>query len=97
MEYHIVYWRDIPAQVIVKQGRKTVRRKLPEYFEQAIDAIAMRMNLKDSDSYLEQWRRGDPVPSDVTDPEALADEVTESILNQFTPEILKEKVKSAGG
>ncbi len=95
MEYHIVYWRDIPAQIIVKQGRKTVRRKLPERFEQAIDAIAMRMNLKDSDSYLEQWRRGTPVPSDATDPEILADEITERVLAEFTPEVLKERVKSA--
>ncbi|MEZ5826402.1 MAG: virulence factor, partial [Geminicoccaceae bacterium] len=33
----IVFWRDIPAQVIVKAGRKTARRQLPERFEQSID------------------------------------------------------------
>ena len=35
----IVYWRDIPAQVIVKAGRRSVaKRELPVRFMQAIDA-----------------------------------------------------------
>ena len=38
----VVYWRDIPAQVIVKAGRKTAKRQLSERFEQAIDRAAMR-------------------------------------------------------
>ena len=28
----IVYWRDMPAQVIVKQGRTSAKRELPERF-----------------------------------------------------------------
>ena len=58
----VVYWRDIPAQVIVKAGRKTAKRQLPERFEQAIDRAAMRAKLTGTDAYLEQWRRADPVP-----------------------------------
>ena len=27
----VVYWRDIPAQVIVKQGRQSAKRQLDEY------------------------------------------------------------------
>jgi len=57
----IVYWRDIPAQVIVRAGRKTAQRQLPERFEQAIDRAAMRAKLTGTDAYLAQWRRGDPV------------------------------------
>jgi len=33
----IVYWRDIPAQVIVGKGRRGAKKQLPERFEQAID------------------------------------------------------------
>ena len=29
----LVMWRDIPAQVIVKQGRKAVKQPLSERFE----------------------------------------------------------------
>ena len=57
----VVYWRDIPAQVIVKRGRATAKRQLAERFEQAIDRAAMRANLRDTDSYLAEWRRAEPV------------------------------------
>jgi hypothetical protein len=58
----VVYWRDIPAQVIVRQGRKTARRQLSERFEKAIDRAAMRSGARDTDAYLAEWRRADPVP-----------------------------------
>ena len=53
-ELTVVFWRDIPAQVIVKAGRKTARRQLSERFEQAIDRAAMRGKLTGTDAYLEQ-------------------------------------------
>ncbi len=56
----IVYWRDIPAQVIVKAGRKNAKIQLTERFEKAIDRAAMRAKLHGSDAYLEEWRRGTP-------------------------------------
>ena len=37
----IVYWRDIPAQVIVRRGRVSAKRELPERFVHAIDRAAM--------------------------------------------------------
>ena len=48
----IVFWRDIPAQVIVKIGREAAKRQLDERFEKAIDRAAMRAKLRDTDSYL---------------------------------------------
>jgi hypothetical protein len=57
----VVYWRDIPAQVIVKRGRVTAKRQLTERFEKAIDRAAMRANLRDTDSYLAEWRRAAPL------------------------------------
>src|SRR5215813_6778411 len=56
----VVYWRDIPAQVIVKKGRDTAKVQLNERFEKAIDRAAMRANLRDTDSYLAEWRRAAP-------------------------------------
>ena len=57
----VVYWRDIPAQVIVKAGRQTAKRQLDVRFEKAIDRAAMKAKLRDTDSYLAEWRRGEPV------------------------------------
>ncbi|MBC6405346.1 MAG: virulence factor [Rhodospirillales bacterium] len=58
----IVYWRDIPAQVIIKARRKTAKVQLTERFEKAIDRAAMRAKLRDTDSYLAHWRRAEPEP-----------------------------------
>ncbi|MGH1577094.1 virulence factor [Planktotalea sp.] len=60
----IVYWRDIPAQVIVGKGRRGSKRQLEERFEQAIDRAAMKVNAKDADAYLAEWRKADPYPLD---------------------------------
>lgn len=56
----ILYWRDIPAQVVVKAGRRNAKRVLDERFEKAIDRAAMRAKLRDTDSYLAEWRRSAP-------------------------------------
>ncbi len=57
----IVYWRDIPAQVIVGKGRRGAKIQLSERFEQAIDRAAMKVGAKDADAYLSEWRKADPV------------------------------------
>ncbi|MBE1295241.1 virulence factor [Phycobacter azelaicus] len=71
----IVYWRDIPAQVIVGKGRRGAKRQLEERFEQAIDRAAMKVNAKDADAYLAEWRKAAPFqvegdPKDVAEAEA---------------------------
>jgi hypothetical protein len=53
----IVYWRDIPAQVIVGKGRRGAKVQLPERFEQAIDRAAMKLGATDTDAYLAEWRK----------------------------------------
>ena len=57
----LVYWRDIPAQVIVGKGRRGAKRQLEERFEQAIDRAAMKVNAKDADAYLAEWRKAEPL------------------------------------
>ena len=57
VDVFIVYWRDIPAQVIVGKGRKSAKVPLPERFEQAIDRTAMKTGADDTDSYLAEWRK----------------------------------------
>ncbi len=55
----IVFWRDIPAQVIVGKGRRGAKVQLPERFEQAIDRCAMKIGARDADAYLAEWRKAD--------------------------------------
>ena len=69
-EVTIVYWRDMPAQVIVGRGRKAAKRPLPERFEQAIDRAAMAAGAAGTDLYLEGFRKADPFTVDAPDADA---------------------------
>ena len=63
----VVYWRDIPAQVIVGKGRRAVKIQLTERFEQAIDRAAMKSGAAGTDDYLADWRKADPYVIDGDD------------------------------
>jgi hypothetical protein len=91
----VVYWRHIPAQVIVKQGRQAAKRQLPVRFEMAIDRAAMRANLRDTDSYLAEWRRADPVACG-DDLEAEAAAAATRLDTEFPDERLNRLVMNGG-
>ena len=94
-EIILVYWRDIPAQVIVKAGRKTARRQLSDRFQTAIDRAAMRAKMRDTDSYLEQWRRTEPVAcGDELEREAA--KAAERLETDFTDARLEQLVIAGG-
>ncbi len=92
----IVYWRDMPAQVIVKAGRKNAKRQLPERFEQAIDRAAMKSGAASTDDYLAAWRRGDPYEAEGTDLEAIVEAEAARIDTQYDQEALKTLIASNG-
>ncbi len=91
----IVYWRDIPAQVIVKIGRRAAKRQLSERFEKAIDRAAMRAKLRDTDSYLSEWRRA--APADCGDDlEAEATAAADRLETDYTEDRLRALVDAGG-
>ncbi len=91
----VVYWRDIPAQVIVKQGRTAAKRQLPERFEQAIDRCAMKVGARDTDAYLAEWRRGEPVQVEGDMEQAVAAEATR-LETEFDGERIKALIANDG-
>ena len=91
----IVYWRDIPAQVIVKAGRKAAKRELPERFVQAIDRCAMRVGARDTDAYLAEWRRGAKEPCG-DDLEAEADAAFAGLERDYGGDRLRQLVDNGG-
>ena len=80
----IVYWRDIPAQVIVKKGRQNAKRELPLRFTEAIDMCAMRTGAGETDDYLAEWRKADPIPVG-DDLEAEADKALADYRREIRP------------
>lgn len=91
----IVYWRDIPAQIIVGQGRRSVRQVLPERFEQAIDRCAMRTGAHDSEAYLAGWRKAPAYHADGAEA-ALAAEAVAAIEQELDPARLRALVDNDG-
>ncbi len=91
----VVYWRDIPAQVIVGKGRRGAKRPLPERFEQAIDRCAMRVGARDTDAYLAEWRKGAPYPLD-GDPEEIATAEAMRIEAEYDTDRIKALIDKDG-
>lgn len=90
----IVMWRDIPAQVIVKQGRTSAKRPLEERFEKAVDKAAMRSGLYGSDGYLSEWRRDTTSCGD--DLEAVLEATVSQLEAEYTDERLAVLVAAGG-
>lgn len=85
----IVYWRDIPAQVIVGKGRRGAKKQLTERFEQAIDRAAMKIGAADTDAYLAEWRKAAPYQMDGTPAD-----IVEAEAARLEAEFDQEKIKA---
>lgn len=97
MRLEIIYWRDIPAQGILRAGRKKFGIALSTRFEQAIDRCAMITGLKESTDYLAQWRRS---PGEIwrgtTELPAALEEVRAMLEAQYPDERLHLLIKQQG-
>ncbi len=88
-EVTIVYWRDIPAQVIVGKGRRGSKIQLPERFEQAIDRCAMKVGARDTDAYLAEWRKAPPY-----EVEGDQDEIARATADRLIAEHDTDRIKA---
>ncbi|MBT8413223.1 MAG: virulence factor [Boseongicola sp.] len=91
----IVYWRDIPAQVIVGKGRRGSKAPLPERFEQAIDRAAMKIGARDSDAYLSEWRKADSYEV-AGDPDEVAAAEAARIDAEYGSDKIKQLIDNDG-
>lgn len=91
----IVYWRDIPAQVIVGKGRRGSKVQLPERFEQAIDRAAMKTGAAETDDYLAEWRKA-PAYSLDGEPDALAASEAARLDAEYDQDRIKKLIANDG-
>jgi hypothetical protein len=76
--YQVMYWKHIPSQVKAWDGTGEVKCMLPDYFQAAIDAYAMKDGSTDMDSYLDGWRWAD-ADERAGSPQAVLDAVVEEL------------------
>lgn len=91
----VVFWRDIPAQVIVGKGRRGSKAPLPERFEQAIDRAAMKIGAKNSDAYLSEWRKAPAYAVD-GDPDAIATQEATRLDTEYDTAKIKTLIDNDG-
>ena len=83
-----IYWRDIPAQVVGRQGRKTIKRELAPRFAEAIDCAALRAGKGSSDAYISEQINGHV--------EQFVHNRVAELESEFDEEWLEELVKAGG-
>ena len=77
--YQVMFWKHIPSQVMAWEGEAKAKRMLPDYFQAAIDAYAMKDGSTDMDAYLEGWHRGP-----VEEREGAPEEVINAVVEELT-------------
>ncbi len=68
-----IWWRDIPMQVIARDGRRTAKRVLDKRFQFAVDKAAMNAGKKAYGDYIEEMRRAERPCGDEIEAEADAE------------------------
>jgi hypothetical protein len=53
----VIWWRDIPAQVLARDGRRASKVQLHPRFQVAIDKAASRAGKRTYNEYIEEWRK----------------------------------------
>ena len=91
-----IYWRDIPAQILVQKGRAKGKAKLPQRFQEAIDRAAMRAGKGSSDLYLAEWRRETEQVMAINDLQAFAEKTASQIATQYDDDLLEKIIKNKG-
>jgi hypothetical protein len=92
----VIYWRDIPSQVIVQRGRQREKAQLGARFQEAIDRAAMRAGKGSSDAYLSEWRRVTETLDFTDDLASFATTEVERLESEYSDDRLLSMIRSHG-
>jgi hypothetical protein len=89
-----IWWRDIPMQVIAREGRRNEKRVLDKRFQFAVDKAAMNSGKKSYGDYIEEMRRDEkPCGDDLV---AAADSEVARLEQAYTKDVLHALIASGG-
>jgi hypothetical protein len=92
----VIYWRDIPSQVILQRGRRREKVLLSQRFQEAIDRAAMRAGKGSSDAYIAEWRRDASTVETDDDLDSLAQNIAAGFEAEFSDERLLGLIRNHG-
>jgi hypothetical protein len=89
-----IWWRDIPAQVVAKDARRSSKVVLHPRFQVAIDKAANRAGKRAYNDYIEEWRKTMRDCGDDLEAEVRAE--SDRIEAEYTKHHLAELIQSGG-
>lgn len=92
----LIYWRDIPAQIIVQRGRKREKAQLSSRFQKAIDRAAMRAGKGGSDAYMSEWRRRSSMLDSADGLRDIASQLVARFEADYPDELLLQLIRNHG-
>ncbi len=92
----LIYWRDIPSQILVQKGRVRKKVQLSHRFQDAIDRSAMRAGKGTSDAYIAEWRRETTKAKLEGEMQQMADDEAARIESQYSDDDLKQLIRKHG-
>jgi Virulence factor len=90
----IIWWRDIPAQVVAKDARRSSKVVLHPRFQVAIDKAANRAAMREYNAYIGEWRKTFETCGD--DLEAVVKAESERLEAEYTKHHLAGLIQSGG-
>ena len=90
----IVYWRDIPGQVVIRKGGRSTRIRLPARFMKAIERAGYRLKKQQHDALFEPWH--DVSQSFEGDVNSEARQLVRQLDEHYTDELLDTLVRANG-
>ncbi len=90
----IAYWRDIPGQVVFRQGRRNTRLRLSVRFMKAIERAACRLKKQNKDALFEPWHNiAQTINGDV---KVQAQLLVRQLEEQYPDAVLEQLIRASG-
>jgi hypothetical protein len=90
----VIYWRDIPGRVVIREGRNSTRLNLSARFMHAIERATYRLKKKQADAMFEPWHDVDQLVDGDVRLQARA--LVQQLEEQYTQEVLEALIRASG-
>ena len=90
----IVYWNDIPGQIVVREGGRSTRLRLSPRFMKAIERAAYRLKKQDKDALFDPWHDVDqPFSGDIREQAKI---LLRQLEEQYSEAVLDKLIRASG-
>jgi len=90
----IVYWNDIPGQVVIREGGRSTRLRLSPRFMNAIERATYRLKKKNKDAVFDPWHAVDqPFNGNIREQAKI---LVHQLEEQYSDAVLEKLMRASG-